>query len=145
MEEDSFSLSDAMIPASPGIGSMPADNLKSWLSNLDEGFSVTLLKLIDARGKKDSQVYKRANISRQLFSKIRNDPTYQPTKRTALALAVALELDLDETRDLLSRAGLAMSRADTFDMIVEYYIRHGIYDIFRINEALYVFDQPLLA
>ena len=144
MEEDSFSLSDAMIPASAGIGSMPADNLKSWLSNLDEGFSVTLLKLIDERGLKDSEVYKRANISRQLFSKIRNDPAYRPTKKTALALAVALELDLDETNDLLSRAGLAMSKADKFDMIVEFYILRGMYDIIRINEALYSFDQPLL-
>lgn len=122
----------------------PSASLSSWLDNLDAPFSTTLLALIDARGYTDAEVYKRANMSRQLFSKIRSDAAYRPTKKTVLALAIALGLDLSETCDLLGRAGFALSHSNKADVIVEYFIVNGDYDIFAINEALYAFDQPLL-
>ena len=118
--------------------------LKSLLAHLDAGFSQTLLTLIDERGLKDAEVYKKANISRQHFSKIRSNPSYKPTKTTVLALAVALELSLSETQMLLERAGFALSHADCRDVIVEFFIREGIYDVYQINDALFAFDQPLL-
>ncbi len=118
--------------------------LDDLLASLDASFSTTLLTLIDERGMTDAQVYKRANMSRQLFSKIRSDSAYRPTKKTALALAIALELDLDKTNDLLGRAGFTLSHSNKADVIVEYFIERKNYDIFEINEALYAFDQPLL-
>lgn len=118
--------------------------LKRLLEHLDASFSTTLLHMIDERGLKDSTVYKRANMSRQHFSKIRGNRSYKPTKQTVLALCVALELSLDETRLLLERAGFALTHADKRDVIVEYFIRQGVYDIYEINLALYTFDQPLL-
>ena len=120
------------------------DDLASWLDQIDDSFSTTLLALIDLRGLTDAQVYKRANMSRQLFSKIRSDEGYRPTKKTVLALAIALKLNLQETSDLLKRAGFALSSSSKADIIVEYFIVNGNYDIFAINEALYAFDQPLL-
>ena len=119
-------------------------DLRRLLDRLDAPFSTTLLALIDARGLKDAEVYKRANMSRQLFSKIRSEEMYQPSKRTVLALAVALHLDLDETDDLLRRAGFALSDSSKSDVIVSYFIGRGNYDIYSINEALYAFDQPIL-
>ncbi len=129
----------------PAFGAAPSEGLEDFLNRLDEPFSTTLLALIDARGLTDAQVYKRANLSRQHFAKIRSDAAYRPTKKTVLALAVALELTLPETRDLLARAGFALSNASKADLIVRYYIERGNYNIFDINEALYAFDQPLLA
>jgi O-acetyl-ADP-ribose deacetylase (regulator of RNase III)/transcriptional regulator with XRE-family HTH domain len=124
---------------------MPAlDALDDFIGRLDEPFSRTLLRLIGAKGKTEAEVYKRANIDRRHFSKIRGKKNYTPSKKTILALAVALELSMDETTDLLKRAGYALSRSQLFDVIVEYFITIKKYDIFKINEALFDYDQPLL-
>ena len=119
-------------------------SLDEKLCDLDAGFSETLLKLIDRTGKKDSEIYKKANVDRKLFSKIRNNPDYKPSKATAIAFAIALELDLEETKDFIGRAGFALSRSSKFDVIIEYFIEQGNYDVFAINEALFAFDQSLL-
>ena len=119
-------------------------SLDDLVGNLDEPFSATLLRLIDATGRKDSEVYTRANIDRRHFSKIRSNADYAPSKPTVLAFAIALELTLDQTEDLLERAGFALSHSRKFDVIVEYFIQSRKYDIFEINEVLFSYDQPLL-
>ena len=125
---------------------LPAkQSLSDLVGNLDESFSATLLRLIDAKGfKKDSRVYARANIDRRLFSKIRGNPEYAPSKTTVLAFAIALELSLNETEDLLARAGFALSHSRKLDVIVEYFITNRRYDIHEINSVLFDYDQPLL-
>ena len=121
-----------------------SDALKRMLDLTDAGFSETLLKLIDKTGKKDSEIYKKAGVDRKHFSKIRNNPSYKPSKQTALAFAIALELDLEATKDLISRAGFTLSHSSKADIIIEYFIINGTYDIFLINETLFAFDQNIL-
>lgn len=121
-----------------------AEPLADRLASLDKGFSETLLDLIDERGLADAAVYRRANMSRQHFSKIRSNPAYRPGKPTVLALAVALELPVDQAETLLARAGYAFSPSSAADVIVRWFIENGRYDVFEINEALYAYDQRLL-
>lgn len=125
----------------------PSAAMPDWnalLKQTDEGFSEALLKLIDDRGLTDAQCYKRANVDRKLFSKIRSNPAYKPSKPTACAFAVALRLNLPETRALLDRAGFTLTHSSKFDIIVEYCILHGVYDVHEINEVLFDYDMPLL-
>ena len=119
-------------------------SLEQALQATDIGFSEALRMLIDQSGKKDSEIYKKANLSKQHFSKIRNNPNYQPTKPTALALAVALELNLEQTKELIGRAGFALTNSSKQDLIVRYFIENKNYNIIDINIALYEFDQGLL-
>ena len=120
------------------------ESIEDAIKNLDEGFSKTLIKLIDKSGKTDPEIYKKANIDRKLFSKIKNNPDYRPSKTTAIAFALALELSREGTKDLIGRAGYALTRSSKFDVIIEYFIEMKNYNIFEINEVLFAFDQPLI-
>ncbi len=134
----SISLSDAQMPGAASI------SLSDALSGMDESFSEMVLRKIDERGMTDAQCYKKAEIDRKLFSKLRGNRLYKPSRQTAVALAVALELSLEETKKLLMKAGFALSHSSKFDIIIEYFISRGNYNRFEINEALYEFDQQLI-
>ena len=130
-------------PCAP-MAASKAISLEDMLKKADAGFTETLLRRIDESGCKDSYIYKKANLTKQHFSKIRNDLHYKPKKTTAVALALALELDIDDTNDLISRAGYTLSFSSKFDLIIRYFIQQKNYDVLSINTVLYDFDQPLL-
>ncbi|MBE6687413.1 MAG: RNase III inhibitor [Ruminococcaceae bacterium] len=138
------------VSAKPSLYKEPSDStvgesLEEYLRSMDKSFAYKLFDFIDAKGMTDVECYKKANVDKKTFSKIKCNPdTYRPSKQTAVAFAIALKLNLDETQDLLASAGLTLSRSFTFDKIIRYFIQKEIYDIFEINEALFEFDQVLL-
>ena len=131
-------------PCAPMPCAKSSLSLDEFIKEKDAGFTETLLSLIKKSGKKNSVIYKKANISKQHFSKLVNDPDAKPSKPTAIALALALELDLEGTRDLIGRAGYALTNSSTFDLIIRYFIEHKQFNVIEINIALYEFDQSLL-
>lgn len=131
--------------AEPTAGSAAGKSLQEYMQSMEKSFAYKLFDWIDARGMTDVECYKKANVDKKTFSKIKCNPqTYKPSKQTAVAFAIALRLNLEETQDLLACAGLTLSRSFAFDKIIRYFIQKEIYDIFVINEALFEFDQVLL-
>lgn len=132
------------MPASPRPKASIKGSLEQWLQKRDDTFAVTLLKLIDQKGMTEVECYKKAQVTKKTFWKINNTPNYHPSKQTALAFAIALELSLEETEQFLKTVGYSLSHSNTFDLIIEYYITSGIYDLYEINAALYRYDQVCL-
>ena len=131
--------------AAPAASVVPMSvSLEEWLKKKDAGFAETLVELIEKSGKKNSEIYKKANVDKKLFSKIINNVNYHPSKATALAFAIALELNLEETREFIGRAGYALTKSSKFDLIVEFFIARKNYNIMEINLTLFEFDQSLL-
>ena len=128
----------------PPCDSLKQTSCKTISFELEESFSQMVLRKIDEKGMTDPQCYKKANLDRKLFSKIRSHRDYRPSRATALALGIALELPLSELQELLGKAGYTLSHARKGDVIVEYFVKKGIYDIYQINQILLEFDEPLI-